>query len=148
VETSGGSGTFTYHWTSIPEGFESAVFPEVNTQYIVSVNDGPVTLSDTVEITVYAVPEVNLGDDQVLCGENEYELDAGNPGAIYLWSTGAIYLWSTGETSQTITVNGEGENAYWVEVTNETSCTASDTVTINFVPVVNRGNDTDNNCKC
>ncbi len=141
VETSGGSGTFTYHWTSIPEGFESneespTVFPEVNTQYIVSVNDGPVTLSDTVEITVYSVPEVNLGDDQVLCGENEYELDAGNPGA--------IYLWSTGETSQTITVNGEGENAYWVEVTNETSCTASDTVTINFatLPVVELGADT------
>ena len=141
VDVSGGSGTLTYQWTSDPEGFSSTeqnpvVTPETDTKYIVAVNDGPVVITDTVEVTTYALPDVDLGDDQVLCGENEYQLDAGNPGA--------SYLWSTGETTQSITVSGEGVNTYWVEVTNENSCASSDTVVINFaaVPVVELGADT------
>lgn len=141
VELSGGSGTFTFAWSSIPEGFESeeqnpVVSPLENTKYIVQIDDGMVIMSDSVDITVFSKPEVDLGTDQVLCDESEFELDAGNPGA--------TYLWSTGDTTQTITASGEGMNTYWVEVINENSCLSSDTVMIDFAtsPIVELGADT------
>jgi PKD repeat protein len=137
----GGTGDYTYSWTSDPEGFTSdiqnpVVSPAETTNYFLEVNDGESIVRDTLEIAVHALPEVDLGEDQTLCGETEYELDAGNPGA--------TYLWSTGETTQTITASGEGVNTFWVEVTNENDCSASDTVVINFaaVPVVELGSDT------
>jgi hypothetical protein len=128
----GGSGTYTYSWTSIPEGFSSdeqnpVVEPIVNTKYFVAVNDGVLTMTDSAEVAVFALPVADLGEDLVLCGETQYFLDAGNPGA--------TYLWSTGQTTQTIVVVGEGENQYWVEVTNENNCTDSDTINIMFAPL-------------
>ena len=36
------------------------------------------------------MPVVGLGSDTALCGNNSLVLDAGNPGATYLWSTGEI----------------------------------------------------------
>lgn len=141
VELSGGSGEFTFLWSSIPAGFSSdeqnpLVSPTENTTYIVQVNDGIVSLSDSVDITVFSRPEVDLGEDQLLCDVGEFDLDAGNPGA--------SYLWSTGETSQRITATGNSLNSYWVVVTNENDCSASDTITINFAtsPTVELGFDT------
>ncbi len=92
--------------------------------------------SDVLEVTVHAIPEVNLGDDEVLCGVIEYELDAGNGGS--------TYLWSTDETTQTIMATGSGETQFWVQVTNENGCAESDTITLNFAstPEVNLGQDT------
>jgi hypothetical protein len=141
VMPTGGTGEFTYTWTSNPEGFESTdqnpvVSPMENTTYYVAVNDGIITLYDTVEVMVNALPVVNLGEDQVLCGIGEYELDAGNEGS--------TYLWSTGETTQTITATGEGETEFWVAVTNPESCASADTVMLNFaaLPSVDLGADT------
>lgn len=54
---SGGTGTYTYSWTSVPAGFTSAlqnpvVSPTVTTQYIVTVNDGAGTSQGNVTVTV------------------------------------------------------------------------------------------------
>lgn len=138
---SGGMGSFTYSWTSDPEGFTSneanpVVTPEVNTIYMVAVSDGSVTIDESVTVMVHPLPVVDLGGDQVLCGENEVELDAGNPGD--------TYLWSTDETTQTITGSGSGITMFWAEVTSEYGCIGYDTVYINFaeIPVVDLGADT------
>jgi hypothetical protein len=137
----GGTGAYTYEWTSIPAGFNSNeqspfVTATESAIFIAAINDGELVMTDSVEVTVFEKPEVNLGADQILCDVIEYELDAGNPGA--------TYLWSTGETTQTITASGEGLNAYWVEVINENNCSALDTITIDFAtsPVVELGADT------
>jgi hypothetical protein len=137
----GGTGTYTYEWSSIPAGFTSAEQSPMatateNTTFFVAINDGELVMTDSVDITVFSKPEVDLGTDQVLCDENEFELDAGN--------SGATYLWSTGETTQSITASGEGMNTFWVEVINENNCSASDTMTIDFAtsPVVELGADT------
>ena len=92
--------------------------------------------SDALNVVINDLPEVNLGDDQLLCGVEEYELDAGNPGA--------TYLWSTGETTQTILASGSGNTSFWVNVTSPALCVAADTVSLNFValPVVDLGADT------
>jgi len=137
----GGTGSYTYEWSSIPEGFISTdqnpiANPEISTRFIVAINDGELVMTDSININVLETPDVNLGSDTTLCDINEYFMDAGNPGA--------SYLWSTGETTQTVTVNGEGSNAYWVEVTNENECTATDTLIVDFAtsPVVELGADT------
>lgn len=137
----GGSGTYTYAWTSMPEGFTSdeadpVVTPTEDTEYFVSVNDGLVTLDASASVTVYPLPVVDLGGDQILCGETQYNLDAGNPGD--------TYLWSTSETSQTIVATGSGETMFWAEVTNTDGCSSTDTVYLNFasIPEVNLGADT------
>ncbi len=139
--TTGGSGSFTYSWTSVPEGFistesEPVVVPSENTEYFVTVIDGAVTMDASTSITVFPLPVVDLGGDQVLCGETQYNLDAGNPGD--------TYLWSTSETTQTIVATGSGENMFWAEVTNTNGCSAIDTIYLNFasIPEINLGADT------
>jgi hypothetical protein len=137
----GGTGTYSYAWTSNPAGFESTeqspiITPDENTEYYLAVNDGIISMYDTTSVIVNSLPEVNLGSDQTFCDVDEYELDAGNPGSEYLWSTGA--------TTQTIMAAGEGETEYWVKVTNTSGCAASDSVMLNFAtsPTVNLGADT------
>jgi len=40
----------------------------------------------TQSVTVYPVPNVNLGHDTTLCPGSQISVDAGNPGCSYLWS--------------------------------------------------------------
>lgn len=141
VNPVGGSGSFTYSWISSPEGFTSdeqnpVVMPEATTTYIVSVDDGVIVLTDSVVVTVNELPTVALGADQILCGENEFELDAGNEGS--------TFLWSTDETTQKIMASGQGVSEFWVIVTNGFGCTESDTISLNFasIPEVDLGSDT------
>ncbi len=104
-------------------------------QYIVVVTSPQgCSNSDTVNITINAVPVVVLGNDTAFCAGGSVLLDALNVGSAYLWSTGA--------TTQTITANSSG--AYNVVVTNPAGCTNADTIQIlvNALPVVSLGNDT------
>ncbi len=85
-------------------------------------------LNDALSTTVstFETPVVDLPANGTFC--DELELDAGNPGSIYLWSTGA--------TTQEIIVTESG--TYSVTVTNPTTgCTATDVVevTMEFSPV-------------
>lgn len=219
----GGTGTYTYSWTSDPEGFTSTeanpvVSPEETTNYMVEVNDGETTLQGSVnvvvtdipdqaatpdgeasmcwgaietvyqtagatgaisynwmiepetagtiagtwltgtvtwneafagnatitvegvndcgtgdvsanyEVTIHELPEVDLGADMTICANETVLLDAGNPGA--------TYLWSTGETTQTIVVDttgvGIGMVEVSVEVTDVNSCANVDDIVIEF----------------
>ncbi len=85
--------------------------------------------ASTPEIMVYSVPDVNLGDDAIVCGDNSMILDAGE-------FADATYLWSTGATTQSIEVDstgvGIGTVSYWVEVTNQNNCKGSDTIQITY----------------
>jgi hypothetical protein len=134
----GGSGLYTYTWTSLPEGFNSneadvTVTPNVTTTYFVEVFDGTMTLSDEITITVNPLPEISLGEDISVCQGETRILDAG--------AGFKAYLWSNGETSQSIEVSETG--TYWVEVTNDFDCVKRDTLvfTVNLLPAVNLGQD-------
>jgi hypothetical protein len=83
-------------------------------------------------VTVDQMPVVNLGPNITQCGTSVV-LNAGNPGASYLWSSAA--------TTQTINVNISG--TYSVVVTSPGGCSASGSVnvTLNTPPVVNLGPD-------
>jgi len=72
AETCGGSGPFTYSWTSEPPGFTSTeknptASPVVTTNYICAVTDGNQTKTDTVLVTVLGSPSVFAGNDTSYC---------------------------------------------------------------------------------
>jgi hypothetical protein len=68
----GGSGTYTFSWSSVPAGFTSTLqnpkaAPTQNTQYVVSVNDGTQTRIDsTFTVTVAPAPVVFAGNDTIV----------------------------------------------------------------------------------
>jgi hypothetical protein len=70
-------------------------------------------------------PQVELGNDTTICNGNNLMLNAGNPGA--------SYLWSNGDTTQIITASLQG--AYAVFVTDSVGCTDLGTINIDFAPV-------------
>ncbi|MCK9219657.1 MAG: T9SS type A sorting domain-containing protein [Bacteroidales bacterium] len=72
VQPSGGSGSYTYLWNSIPAGFTSTlknpkVAPIENTKYIVTTSDGSLTRNDTVKVDVMPIPVVSAGADTTVC---------------------------------------------------------------------------------
>ncbi|HLG03063.1 MAG TPA: T9SS type A sorting domain-containing protein, partial [Bacteroidia bacterium] len=96
--------------------------------YWVDVTDGSgCTSRDSIEVTINANPVVTLGNDITQCGGTVL-LDAGNPGATFLWNDNS--------TSQTLAASSSG--TYYVTVTFAGGCDATDTigVTINPLPAV------------
>jgi len=68
----GGSGSYTYLWTSIPAGFTSdqkdpKVAPSDTTKYIVEVSDGIETHHDTTQVMIIPHPTVFAGNDTLVC---------------------------------------------------------------------------------
>lgn len=74
-------------------------------------------------ITILPKVAVNFGNDITVKWNETALLDAGNPGA--------NYLWSTGQTTRTINVGGE--QTVWVVVSND-YCTSTDTIVIHEFP--------------
>jgi PKD repeat protein len=82
-------------------------------------------------ITVFEVPQVNIGNDTSLCGSKNITLNATIPNA-------ASYLWIPGDfTTSSITVDSTGigynSQEFSVLVTDENNCTGTDAVTVTFI---------------
>ncbi len=102
------------------------------TASIVPTQSGPHTLTitdgngcqgiTTFNVTLNALPVVELGPAVSLCGATSHTLNANSPGNTVLWSTGG--------TGQQLTVNSTG--TYGVTVTTPNGCTASDNVPVAF----------------
>ena len=90
-----------------------------NVSLIISDGCAPDTIYKTITIVDLIV---DLGNDTSSCSADSIMLDAGNPGA--------SYLWSTGETTQTIYAAGSG--LFSVTVTSSFGCQASDTVNVSL----------------
>lgn len=92
--------------------------------YWVETTNGACINRDTFIVTAVPAPfQVDLGKDTSICPSDELVLNAGNSGFSYLWSTSA--------TTQSINVNTQGK--YYVAV-SANGCTASDTISISFLP--------------
>jgi gliding motility-associated-like protein len=133
---SGGSGTYTYSWTSNPAGFTSSVADPsaislVNTIYKVAVNDGFLTVNGQVSVTVNPLPltpTITADGPTIFCAGGSVKLTS---------SSGSTYLWLTGETTPSINVTTAG--SYWVQVTNSSGCKSTISqavqVPVNPIPV-------------
>lgn len=96
--------------------------------------DGSCSDSTSQTVLVTAGPEIQLGNDTVICDGTPLTLDAGS---------GSTFIWSDNSSSQTLTASTAG--TYAVTVTASNGCFDSDTLSIlsvNPVPVINLGSDT------
>jgi len=147
AQATGGGGTYSYSWTSVPPGFTSNspvinVTPTVNTRYDVVVNDGFTSTSGFSTVTVNPLPIIDLipenaimygVDTIVVCVRDSVVIDAGfntdPPGTTYYWSNSYF-----GRMLHT-TTNGNWIDiqTYSVEVTNgNTGCSSQGQITILF----------------
>lgn len=126
---------FTYQWefnaTAMPNETASSVYAKKDGFYSVTINN-PGCKAQSVFHKITVLPlQVELGPNLITCETiPPIEIDAGEPGA--------RYVWNTGDTTQTIPV-GEGYHKYWVEVTLGQDCKTSDTIeaTIEPLPDIN-----------
>ena len=95
AQASGGSGTYTYAWTSDPAGFTSSlqnpvVSPVITTRYYVDVNDGTMTKTDSVDVTVNQAPVAFAGNDTAYCSwMNKFPIEgSGSFLGTTEWTTG------------------------------------------------------------
>jgi len=89
--------------------------------YIVTVTDPACILTDTLSVSLFPVPLVDLGPDHSLCnGLTDILSTTGGPFAQYLWNTGA--------TTPTLVINTPG--TYSLKVTDINGCNATDTIEI------------------
>ncbi len=77
-----------------------------------------ILFTDTGNVVIHELPEINLGDTILLYTGS----------TITLWATPDMqsYFWSTGSEGQGLSVNEQGD--YWVEVQDWNCCTNSDSV--------------------
>ncbi|MBS1773220.1 MAG: hypothetical protein JST82_10180 [Bacteroidetes bacterium] len=96
--------------------------------YTVKVSNIGCAVTSTATVVNAGPINVNLGPDVSGCEikNQPYTLDAGYPGA--------KYLWSTGDTTQTISV-GKGTGTYYVTVDAGPNCKGTDTVLTNILPL-------------
>lgn len=122
--------TYLWHDNSGNQTF-TATMPGT---YYVEVTNLCGSSSDTLQVILQGVPQVDLGSDSLICGPLvPFVLDVQN--------TGSAYLWQDGSQNQTFSVTDSG--TYYVSVSNVCG-SASDTIHIRrqLVPQVNLGNDT------
>lgn len=90
--------------------------------YIVTGTDANgCTDKDTLVLTLYAVPSINLGADMTICANN-FPVNLNGPGGY------PNYSWSNGATTQNTT--GTQAGSYVLTVTNSNGCQDKDTVVI------------------
>jgi PKD repeat protein len=78
---SGTGTTGTVSWDATFSGNATVMVKGAN-----ECNESP--YSDPLDVVIYANPIVDLGNDTTILITQNLELDAGNPGMTYLWSTG------------------------------------------------------------
>jgi len=115
AQTSGGTGTYTFNWSSDPAGFTSTeqgpeVFPTENTTYTVEVNDGNETVSDYTSVIVNPLPgdagDIS-GDSDVCRGEEDliYSIEPISNAADYNWQLPEGFSITAGANTASITVS-------------------------------------------
>lgn len=132
----GGSGSYTYSWSSSPTGFSSTeanpiVYPLITTTYNLLVNDGFNSATSSLTVTVNPLPvtpSITSSGALTFCSGNAVTLTS---------SAGNTYRWSSGQTSQSISVTESG--TFTVQTISTAGCWSAVSspvnVTVNPVPL-------------
>jgi len=134
-------GFTSYSWApsyriNTVTGNKVMVSPAKDTNYIVTAlqPDG-CTVRDTIQVSLYDIQPILIGNDTSICSGTHLELDAGAGFKKYQWSTGAL--------SQHITASEAG--VYYISAIDNNGCRSGDTLQILNVfalPNIYLGNDT------
>ena len=140
---SGGTGSYTYSWTSVPGGFTSTlqnpvVSPAVSTTYNVVVTSDNQTASSSVTVAVgnELTASASANPQTIIQGENSQlnVLASGGTGSYsYAWSSAPSGFNST---LQNPVVSPGVTTTYSVEVTSG-GATVSASVTVTVIPLLN-----------
>jgi gliding motility-associated-like protein len=158
-----GSTGETYKWTSIPvDAGLSAQFtnqtikisPLTDTKYYVEVTDAcDYNATDSVNVVVFDLPVANAGNNGDICLGSSYNLEALSGGVHYQWGSipnDPSLLVNQQDTTRNpiVTPDVETNYRYYVEVTNQNGCTATDTMEliVNHVPDIQLSPDADTIC--
>jgi hypothetical protein len=82
--------------------------------------------TDSMTLTIYTPPSLNLGPDTTVCANTPVVLNAGNG------PVGTIYQWNTASQTQVLVVTSSG--SYSASVTTPGGCAAIDTVEVFHYP--------------
>ncbi|MCX7954825.1 MAG: gliding motility-associated C-terminal domain-containing protein, partial [Bacteroidales bacterium] len=138
---SGGSGSYTYMWSSNPTGFNpgntntGTHTPNLSTIYYVTVNDGYNTTNTSIAVTVNELPDVSISANTPLCEGSNLNLNGTSTTAItYNWTGPNGY---TSNTGYSIIHNIQLNQAGWyvLQVTDGNGCSNKDSIQINVLPL-------------
>ena len=103
------------------------------TYYVTVTNAANCSAVDSITVSNYATPIVDLGNDTTICTGSTIDLDAQN--------SGLNFMWSTLESNQVIAVSSP--DTYSVTVTDANNCTVTDDIVVDnyALPTVDLGND-------
>jgi PKD repeat protein len=131
LQAGGGSGNYTYTWSSDPAGFSSnlediTVQPVVTTHYTVVANDGFNAVTKTVTVTVYEDPTADAGSDQSISFGTSTTL-TGSAGAgitpyTYSWSPANLVITPLQKVTPTAILSGTTN--FTLSVTDGHGCSA------------------------
>jgi len=130
-----GSGYINYFWQD--GSTDSTYLVDTTGLYWVEVtNEYGCSAIDSIFIELLPSPEINLGNDTLICAGDSLILNAG--------SGFSTYLWSTGSADSVIVIDTSG--VFWVIVTNEFGCSSIDSIFVDYYPFafedLELGNDT------
>ena len=141
---SGGEGSYTYSWTSVPAGFNSSISnpivnPNITTTYNCVIGDGTDTVQEHITINVNAVPMVSISNlNTSYCNTEEIaHLIVSPPGGNLVG--GGI----SGNTFNPANAS-IGQNMIIYSMTNANNCYGADTILVNvgITPTAYAGEDT------
>ncbi len=136
---SGGTGIYTYSWTSNPPGFTSViedptVAPTVTTTYYLSVYDNFNTIVAQTTVTVNQKPAVDAGIDKTIPHGTATSLASSVTGGAspyqYAWTPANVLVTPTAQT--TLTNNLYGSTSFNLLVTDSKGCEQNDEMTVNI----------------
>jgi len=152
---SGGTGSYTYAWSSNPPGFTSNIqnpvaTPTATTQYIVTVTNGTATESNSITVTISPKPSAAgtiTGPGTVCAGQNgvTYSVPSINNANGYIWSLPFGATIGSGSNTNTIVVNfSDSALAGNITVIGTNNCgsgtvSPNKSVIVNPKPVANAG---------
>ncbi|MBI5218459.1 MAG: hypothetical protein HY958_05965 [Bacteroidia bacterium] len=132
-----GTGFTTYNWNNGQGANHNFFATETGTYSVVVTDNNGCTGFDSVSVTLFSLPYIDLGpdNDTSLCNGHSVLLDAG-PGFLY-------YNWNNGlATTEQVTTDTAG--TWFVQVTDANGCMSGDTIKVRMYPnpVINLGTDT------
>lgn len=129
AQTSGGSGEYTYSWTSDPEGFSSDIYnptvvPQQTTTYFVEVSDGFNTVDGQITIAVNELPQTSAGEDKTIPFGTSTTLESTTSGGggsySYVWSDATFLVDENAANPQT--TNLYDPTTFSLVVTDDNGC--------------------------
>lgn len=115
-----GPGYSVYNWSNNTNGQTTTVNSAGTYNVIVTTAEGCSGTAAPIQVVVNPLPVVDLGNDTTICTASVLNLDAGN--------AGSDYVWSTFEITQTINVTTTG--VYIVDVTDGNGCVGTDAISV------------------